>query len=112
MVVVACVALAAGGVQEFKRLRRLSEMYRVRALIIARRAAPFQRNKNLTHAQWEAKAVAFRKQNDGARMKFFAGPPPENCRKLVPYYQSLRRKYERAARYPWLPVEPDPPEPE
>ncbi len=24
----------------------------------------------------------------------------------------LRAKYERAARYPWLPVEPDPPEPE
>lgn len=24
---------------------------------------------------------------------------------------SLRRKYERAARYPWLPVAPDPPEP-
>jgi hypothetical protein len=27
-------------------------------------------------------------------------------------YQSLGEKYERAARYPWLPVEPDPPEPE
>jgi hypothetical protein len=26
------------------------------------------------------------------------------------YY--LSRKYERAARYPWLPVAPDPPEPE
>jgi hypothetical protein len=24
----------------------------------------------------------------------------------------LRRKYERAARYPWLPVAPDPPPPE
>jgi hypothetical protein len=24
---------------------------------------------------------------------------------------ALARKYERAARYPWLPVEPDPPEP-
>jgi hypothetical protein len=24
---------------------------------------------------------------------------------------SKRRKYERAARYPWLPIEPDPPEP-
>ena len=27
------------------------------------------------------------------------------------YYRSLRLKYERAARYPWLPVAPDPPEP-
>ncbi len=32
-----------------------------------------------------------------------------------PYHEredELARKYERAARYPWLPVEPDPPEPQ
>jgi len=28
------------------------------------------------------------------------------------HHASLARKYERATRYPWLPVEPDPPEPE
>jgi hypothetical protein len=28
------------------------------------------------------------------------------------HHASLARKYEQAARYPWLPVEPDPPEPE
>jgi hypothetical protein len=27
------------------------------------------------------------------------------------YHSSLRRKYERAACYPWLPIEPDPPLP-
>ena len=27
------------------------------------------------------------------------------------HHASLARKYEHAARYPWLPVEPDPPEP-
>ena len=27
------------------------------------------------------------------------------------YHAEMRRKYERAARSPWLPVEPDPPEP-
>ncbi len=27
------------------------------------------------------------------------------------YSRSMREKYRRAARYPWLPVEPDPPEP-
>src|SRR4051812_34788192 len=27
-------------------------------------------------------------------------------------YGALRHKYERAARYPWLPVAPDPPPPE
>jgi hypothetical protein len=29
----------------------------------------------------------------------------------VHYHAALARKYERAARYPWLPVEPDPPQP-
>jgi hypothetical protein len=28
------------------------------------------------------------------------------------HHSALRRKYEHAARYPWLPVEPEPPEPE
>jgi hypothetical protein len=28
------------------------------------------------------------------------------------YHGAMRRKYERAARYPWFWVEPDPPEPE
>jgi type II secretory pathway component PulJ len=28
------------------------------------------------------------------------------------YQAALKTKYERAARFPWLPVEPDPPEPE
>jgi hypothetical protein len=32
--------------------------------------------------------------------------------RIAPYHDVLARKYERAARYPWLPVEPDPPEPE
>jgi hypothetical protein len=27
------------------------------------------------------------------------------------YHDPIARKYERAARYPWLHVEPDPPEP-
>jgi hypothetical protein len=31
--------------------------------------------------------------------------------RMAAYYTLLRVKYERAARYPWLPVAPDPPEP-
>ncbi len=32
--------------------------------------------------------------------------------RLAAHYAGLKRKYERAARYPWLSVTPDPPEPE
>jgi hypothetical protein len=28
------------------------------------------------------------------------------------HHESLARKYENAAQYPWFPVEPDPPEPD
>jgi hypothetical protein len=30
---------------------------------------------------------------------------------LSDYHQQMLEKYAFAARYPWLPVEPDPPEP-
>lgn len=30
----------------------------------------------------------------------------------IHYHSQLARKYKHAARYPWLPVEPDPPKPE
>jgi len=35
----------------------------------------------------------------------------EGYRRTALYYRRMRQKYERAARYPWLPVESDPPEP-
>jgi hypothetical protein len=36
----------------------------------------------------------------------------ESNRRLMEYHAALVRKYRRAARYPWLSVEPDPPGPE
>jgi outer membrane murein-binding lipoprotein Lpp len=30
---------------------------------------------------------------------------------LIAYCEPLKLKYQRAARYPWLPIDPDPPEP-
>jgi hypothetical protein len=35
----------------------------------------------------------------------------ERSSRRLDYHDSLISKYERAARYPWLPVAPDPPEP-
>src|SRR5205085_237360 len=32
--------------------------------------------------------------------------------RLAEYFDELSKKYEYAARYPWLPVAPDPPEPQ
>ena len=35
----------------------------------------------------------------------------ESAKRKVQYFQRMRRKYEQAAQYPWLAVEPDAPEP-
>lgn len=35
----------------------------------------------------------------------------DKCYRLMYYYDALRVKYQRAARYPWFHVEPDSPEP-
>jgi len=112
MVVVALVALAVGGLREHARLKALAEEYYRRAIFFARRGEPYRRNLALTHAEWEAQVLAVQQASEGAWFKTGAGPSPERCRRLWPYYQSLRQTYGRAARYPCLPVEPDPPEPE
>ena len=39
------------------------------------------------------------------------GPDFRNLRKAA-YHAAMFRKWERACNYPWLPVEPDPPEPD
>ena len=61
----------------------------------------------------------------GAFMRLYARSPPvhfPNKERLAShrrslaekkaYHESLAGKYEQAARHPWLPVAPDPPEPE
>jgi hypothetical protein len=41
-------------------------------------------------------------------------PPAKSelSRNRVAYHARLRVKYERVARYPWLPIDPDPPSPD
>jgi hypothetical protein len=47
-------------------------------------------------------------EQDGSGIAAIAFRNRENAA----WHGALKRKYERAARYPWLPVAPDPPEPE
>jgi hypothetical protein len=83
MVAVAIVALSIAAEQ----MRRKSTRYRERA----------ERHANIEHAHRELAALL---------------PPLRSSAWLAAYHAELRRKYEHAARYPWLPVEPDTPEPE
>jgi hypothetical protein len=47
----------------------------------------------------------------GLVMHGAASPGVERHRVLTDYHHELNLKYEYAARHPWLPVTPDPPEP-
>lgn len=48
---------------------------------------------------------------DEIRVTPTPGYDAANLRLRADYHARLKRKYERATRYPWLPVAPDPPEP-
>jgi hypothetical protein len=61
-----------------------------------------------TIAYWESRWTS---QREGmpARYPWPGGPPFVPA--MAKYHDAMRIKYERAARYPWLPIEPDPPKP-
>jgi hypothetical protein len=99
MVAVAIAAVIMGAATLMVRRRgylALAEKYTVeeRLYVVSARGAERDRDKRGSEAvvrTWAQRAVRL------------AGEAREAAR--------LRMKYERAARYPWLPVAPDPPEP-
>jgi len=93
MALVAVAAMVLAGV----RLWRLRESYLERAAM---------------HRRLEASTRRIAKYS-GAMSRIGAEPPGADAalNKRAEYRAELGRKYERAARYPWLPVPPDPPPP-
>jgi hypothetical protein len=117
MAAVAGVALLIGGSLEIARLKRLSEGYTLRVMYARRLSAMPKATASWTHERWlaECRRIAEKEKKEreaGSRWTYARGYPPERARKLVAYWVPMIEKYERAARYPWLPVEPDPPMPE
>jgi hypothetical protein len=93
MLGVAAVALACGVAGRVLRFRRLAEYH------LARSSADVVSDMLTTH--------------DGTPtfiVETGTGAPTTPAR--VEWHRRLLKKYERAARRPWLPVPPDPPEPE
>jgi hypothetical protein len=111
MVAVAIVAVGMGGTLEYRRLRELSRQYSLRALRAGGQASWFRRGANMSHEEWLAGREKTDRMNRESRFKAAYFPDQERCKRLVPYHESLSLKYDRAARYPFLPVEPNPPYP-
>jgi hypothetical protein len=102
MIAVAVAGALLGAAVEALRLRRRSAEY---AALAGRHAA--------NERTFRAIAAA----GPGGALLLIAHGPGTRSRRTTPgaeadHEAALRLKYERAARYPWLPVAPDPPEPE
>ena len=102
MVAVAVVALARdrsspGAAQLY--LEKAANHEGFRALVL-------RSPDSITH--WEDRWTAQR-EGKPARYPWPGGPP--FVPSMAKYHDEMRLKYERAARYPWLPVSPDPTEP-
>jgi hypothetical protein len=87
MVAVALVAALLGLFHYISELRRRSAEYAQVAFF------------------WRSAAADFERQ-------LAKSPQSRRFRHMQAYFEQLRLKYERAARYPWLSVEPDPPSPD
>jgi hypothetical protein len=121
VILVAVAALAFGIYAEVVRMGRTAEGHRRRAADHERESIPPSR-RALDCDQGAALnrryAADARSRGRLADADDFAGrarswaEEAEEWRARSRYHDLLRSKYERAARYPWLPVEPDPTPPE
>jgi hypothetical protein len=102
MIVVAVAAGLMAAWVGLARLRLLSSDYRARA----EQHAGIEETLRRIVASDGADAPVDISPGPGLRSRRFT------ARAVAEHEAALRRKYERAARYPWLPVEPDPLEPE
>jgi hypothetical protein len=108
MIAIAIVGVASGYGTIFWRFWCLSELYRFKAHLAASAA-----RAHLALAS-SLDSSAARKKVDPASDKFSLKEMQDRAvmnRKRYEYERALVIKYQRAAGYPWLPVEPDPPEP-
>lgn len=113
MIAVAVVAVLTACAAGAWRLNRLSRYYRSQAAILSH--AEKRATEGLKDQEEELASIAKRDPLARAKLKDFEDVA-RHCAgqyaALAEHAAALKLKYERAARYPWLPVEPDPPEPE
>jgi hypothetical protein len=112
MVAVVIAAFALGGWESWRRYRAmvaLSESYRQMAKLYSETVDHVLRDA----VSWDAIPAEKRKMPD--RFPFYtpedAAYHARKSREKARRYRAMAAGYERAARYPWLPVAPDLPEP-
>jgi hypothetical protein len=118
MVAIAIIAVISGGFIQVRKWRRLSIAYGRKAseyavaaqfdgMDAARAEAYLTRIQERMASTTDPSHVAMLRQMEGEKIR-----DSESGRRSSEYLSRLVIKYQHAARYPWLPVEPDPPRPE
>jgi len=119
MVAVAVVIVAILLVVELRRFRQLTLAYRTDAKHHAslRQLHSDMRDAYAQHTEFWARLGAALKE-DSEESEELKNVAKEYCKlaerenEVATYHALLESKYQSASRYPWLPVPPDPPEPE
>jgi hypothetical protein len=104
MVVVAIVAVLVGGMV----LARRQGVYQVRAEFYAQEEQVAARR--LRH--WTQEVVRFSGRSQSDEQRRLADVMVDYSRNRAAHHARLKVKYERGARYPWLPIVPDSPSPD
>jgi hypothetical protein len=102
MVIVVVAGLLMGGsVAGYRLERRRADCVRLA-----------QYHAYMEDSLWRLEPRNIFEMQSGSRLEALLSDVDVALSRRVAYHAAMARKYRRAARSPWLPVEPDPPEPE
>jgi hypothetical protein len=70
-----------------------------------------RRSRRFDAMSWDHFLLMEKWGEEASRLSRRADPGEQSAYSKADYHDAMGSKYYRAARSPWLPVEPDPPEP-
>jgi hypothetical protein len=110
MIVVMVVGIGLAARMQIARWEEQREQYEVLAEVYGDTESHFRQFADRTRDEWLAACRDVDERNKrGGRYQLLYPPDPDEGRRTVEHFARLRKKYERGAAYPWLPLEPDRP---
>jgi Tfp pilus assembly protein PilE len=118
MIVVAIVAISLGVFETVRAWEKYSERAARESLITRLYLSEFNERIEMARRQKKGREARisqgfpFEDEIINEKLEKASVLGAELSRRRLEFHAELKEKYDRATRYPWLPVAPDPPEPE
>jgi hypothetical protein len=123
MIAVVVIGLVMGGIVVVVRLKQRHDYFLSRAQYHSEMEIACQRHRDavmsaISYGTSLIEQARHRRMSDWPFLERVKADMPRLLKDLarddrrIPYYAAMARKYRHATRYPWLPIEPDPAEPE